>query len=174
MRLSVLPVLTALLVPAPVLAAEQGWPEYSFPEAGFAAQYPSRPQVQEGTYKTALVTQGSVKERVYSVNSGGVVYMVAIADFTGGPRQDETKVIDEAAKALMQMGQLTHDVSARIDWHYGREIRVDDGRGTSYTDAIFYIERKLYQLKVVYPEMNTDPVGSSGIHFFQQAFRLLP
>lgn len=62
---------------------------------------------------------------------------------------------------------------AEIDFHYGREIRVEDAQGTSYTDAIFFIEGKLYQIKVTYPAMNTDPNGSSGIHFFQQAFRLL-
>ena len=55
----------------------------------------------------------------------------------------------------------------------GREIRVEDNGGTSYTDAIFFIDNQLYQIKVTYPAVNTDPVGSSGIHFFQQAFRLL-
>ena len=45
--------------------------------------------------------------------------------------------------------------------------------GTSYTNAIFFIDNKLYQIMVTYPKANTDPVGSSGIHFFQQAFRLL-
>jgi hypothetical protein len=114
-----------------------------------------------------------VKERVYSTNSGGVIYTVNVADFTR-TRADKDKTIAEAAKNLIALGKLTHDESgARIDWNYGREIRVEDANGTSYTDAIFFIDNKLYQLKVTYPAVNSDPVGSSGIHFFQQAFRLL-
>ncbi len=161
--------LTALLM-AGVAAAQGNWKEFSYPKDGFAAQYPAEPKIEEHPYQTALGS--SVTERVYAFNSGGVVYMVAIADFSR-IRPDESKAIDEAAKTLIASGKLTHDVSARIDWHYGREIRVEDSAGTSYTDAIFLIENKLFQLKVVYPADNTDPVGSSGIHFFQQAFRLL-
>ena len=151
-------------------AAQGNWKEFSYPKDGFAAQYPAEPKVEEHAYKTALGS--GVTERVYAYNSGGVVYQVAIADFSR-IRPDKDKAIDEAATALISSGRLTHDVSARIDWYYGREIRVEDANGTSYTDAIFLIDEKLFQLKVVYPQTNSDPVGSSGIHFFQQAFRLL-
>jgi hypothetical protein len=161
--------LTALLI-ATVAFAQDNWKEFSYPKDGFAAQYPAEPKIEERSYQTALGS--SVTERVYSFNSGGVVYMVAIADFSR-IRPDKDKAIDEAAHALISSGKLTHDVSARIDWNYGREIRVEDNDGTSYTDAIFLIDNKLFQLKVVYPANNTDPVGSSGIHLFQQAFRLL-
>jgi hypothetical protein len=165
--------LAAVLLAGAALAAEGGWQEFSYPEAGFAAQYPSRPQVEIVDYKTAQTPEGAVKERVYSTNIGGVVYAVAVADFTRTPAEKE-KTIEEAAKNLMALGKLTHDESgARIDWNYGREIRVEDAGGTSYTDAIFFIDKKLYQLRVTYPAVNTDPNGSSGIHFFQQAFRLL-
>ena len=165
--------LAAVLLAGAALAAEGGWQEFSYPEAGFAAQYPSRPQVEIVDYKTAQTPEGAVKERVYSTNIGGVVYAVAVADFTRTPAEKD-KTIEEAAKNLMALGKLTHDESgARIDWNYGREIRVEDTSGTSYTDAIFFIDKKLYQLRVTYPAVNSDPNGSSGIHFFQQAFRLL-
>jgi hypothetical protein len=154
-------------------AYAQGWPEFSFPEAGFAAQFPSRPKVEERIYQTALVQGGTIRERVYSTDSGGVLYIVSIADFSSA-KPTENRAIDEAARTLISKGMLTHDVSARIDWHYGREIRVEDGAGTSYTDAIFFIDNKVYQIQVVFPQTNTDPAGNSGIHFFQQAFRLLP
>ena len=165
--------LVAVLFAGGALAADSEWQEFSYPESGFAAQYPSRPQVEIVDYKTAQTPEGTVKERVYSTNVGGVIYAVAIADFTRTPAEKD-KTIDEAAKNLMALGKLTHDESgARIDWNYGREIRVEDANGTSYTDAIFFIDKKLYQLRVTYPAVNSDPNGSSGIHFFQQAFRLL-
>jgi hypothetical protein len=173
MRSSSLIGLAAVLFAGGAFAGDGGWQEFSFPEAGFAAQYPSRPQVEVGDYKTAQTPEGAVKERVYSTNLGGVVYAVAVADFTRTSAEKD-KTIEEAAKNLMELGKLTHDESgARIDWNYGREIRVEDASGTSYTDAIFFIDKKLYQLRVTYPAVNSDPNGSSGIHFFQQAFRLL-
>ena len=162
----------AILFCGAALAAESGWQEFSYPEAGFAAQYPSQPTVQQRDYKTMMHPEGVVRERSYAANSGGVVYEVKIADF-GNAHPDQEQAIDEAAKKLIALGTATHDVSGRIDFHYGREIRVEDGKGTSYTDAIFFIDSKLVQIEVTYPAMNTDPNGSSGIHFFQQAFRLL-
>jgi hypothetical protein len=151
-------------------AAAQSWQEYTFSESGFAAQYPGKPTVSERPYRTAFGSE--VKERVYAFNQGGVEYIVAVADLTPS-RADKDKVIDEAAKALMDRGRLTIDYPGRIDWNYGREIVVVGMDGTSITDAIFFVDKKLYQIEVVYPEMNSDPVGSSGIGFFQTAFRFL-
>ncbi len=163
---------TAIVFTGAAYAAEGGWQEFSYPEAGFAAQYPDRPKLEIRDYKTAQIPAGIVNERVYSFNSGGVVYAVQIADFTR-TRAEKDRTIDEAAKNLIGLGRVTHDVSGRIDWNYGREIRVEDQNGTSYTDAIFFIDNQLYQIKVTYPAMNSDPAGSSGIHFFQHTFRLL-
>ena len=151
-------------------ATAQAWKEYSFQDAGFAAQYQGQPRVEERPYASAFGS--AIVERVYSQNAGGVDYVVAIADF-GSAKPDGDKTIDEAANTLIARGKLTHDERARVDFHYGREIRVEAQDGTSYTDAIFFIDNKLLQIEVVYPLQNTDPAGSSGIHFFQQAFRLL-
>ena len=161
----------AALIASGAYAAEL-WLEYSFSENGFAAQFPGKPQVADVTYQTAQSSEGAVKERVYSFNQGGVVYLVRVADFTRA-NANEDKTIDEAAAAIIAKGRLTHDLPGRIDWHYGREIRVEDRDGTSFTDAIFFVDKKLYQIEVVYPAQNTDPVGDSGIQFFQTAFRFL-
>jgi hypothetical protein len=151
-------------------ATAQEWKEYSFEGAGFAAQYPGQPKVEQRNYTSAFASP--IVERVYSHNEGGVDYIVAIADFTKA-NAEEGKTIDEAANALIARGKLTHDEHGRIDFHYGREVRVEAPDGTSYTDAIFFINNRLFQIEVIYPAVNSDPAGSSGIHFFQQAFRLL-
>src|SRR5687767_6278130 len=111
----------AIVAVTPV-AGQAGWKEYEFPRDGFAARYPGEPVVREHAYETRLGS--SVTERVYSFESGGVVYAVAIADFVGA-RPDRDRAIDEAADRLMAMGRLTHDVSARLNWNYGRELRVE-------------------------------------------------
>ncbi len=171
MRIAV--VTAALLIAASAMAAEEGWREFSFPESGFAAEYPARPSVATRDYQTMQTAEGTVPERVYSVNSGGVIYSVEVADFTR-TSADKDRTIEEAARNVLALGRMTHDESgARVDFNYGREIRIEDGAGGSVTDAIFFIDHKLYQLRVNFPAGNTDPAGSSGIHFFQQTFRLL-
>lgn len=163
----------AILVASSAIAAEGGWREFSFPESGFAAEYPARPSVATRGYQTTQTPEGIVPERVYSVNSGGVIYSVEVADFTR-TRADKEPTIEEAARTVLATGKMTHDESgARVDFNYGREIRIEDGAGGSITDGIFFINHKLYQLRVTFPAGNTDPAGSSGIHFFQQTFRLL-
>jgi hypothetical protein len=162
-----------LLVAGLAQAAENGWREFSYQESGFAAEYPSRPKVETRDYYTAQTPEGVVSERVYSVNSGGVTYAVEVADFSRSSA-DKDRTIEEAAKNLLSQGRMTHDESgARVDFNYGREIRIEDDAGGSITNAIFFIDHKLYQLRVTFPAGNTDPAGSSGIHFFQQTFRLL-
>ena len=74
---------------------------------------------------------------------------------------------------VMMRGEHVWAVAVRRD-DGGIEIRVEDAEGTSHTNAIFFIDKRLYQIRVDYPAKNSDPAGSSGIHFFQQAFRLLP
>jgi hypothetical protein len=162
-------VLAALLGGSPA-ASQAGWKEYEFPQAGFAARYPGEPKMTEQAYQTRFGS--GVQERLYSAESEGVTYTVAIADF-GTTRPETDPAIDEAADRLIAMGRLTHDVSARLNWNYGRELRVEGTDGNSYTDAIFLIENKLVQLKVIYPLNNSQSAGSSGIHYFQQAVRLL-
>jgi hypothetical protein len=151
-------------------AAQAGWKEYEYPRDGFAARYPGEPVIAERAYETRF--SSSVTERVYSSESEGVTYIVSIADF-GRARPNTDQAIDEAADRLIAMGRLTHDVSARLNWNYGRELRVEGADGNSYTDAIFLIGSKLVQLKVIYPVNNSQPAGSAGIHYFQQAVRLL-
>src|SRR5262245_21197047 len=168
-RLSVALALALLLGSAPA-ASQAGWKEYEYPRDGFAARYPTQPQVSERAYDTRFGR--SVRERIYASRSEGVTYIVSIADF-GSARPGTDDAIDEAADHLIGMGRLTHDVSARLNWNYGRELRVEGTDGNSYTDAIFLIDNRLVQLKVIYPLNNAQSAGSSGIHYFQQAVRLL-
>jgi len=71
---------------------------------------------------------------------------------------------------LKGLGRLAFDESIYTDSMHGREIVVIGDDGTSYTDGIFYVRRLLYQMKVVYPAVNNDPAGSSGISVFLTQF----
>ena len=160
----------ALMLAAVQPVSAQVWKVYDFEAAaGFSAQYQGEPKVEERPYISAFAK--SIVQRVYSHNSGGVDYLVAVADFTG-VKAEKNKAIDEAANVLIARGKLTHNNTAYINSFAGRQVRVEALDGTSYTSTIFFINNKLFQVEVVYPPMNSDPAGTSGIDFFLQAFRV--
>jgi len=106
------------------------------------------PKVEVRNYKTRKFPK--VSSRNGSIPSIPAVSSTQYMSRISPHRAEKDRTIDEAAKNLIGLGRVTHDVSGRIDWNYGREIRVEDNNGTSYTDAIFFIDNQLYQIKVIY------------------------
>jgi hypothetical protein len=153
---------------APAHSAET-WQEYTYPEAGFSASFPGKPVFAEQLYRTSQSPSGAVTERIYSFNQGGVIYSVSIADFSKVDA-DPDIVVDEVASVLMGLGTVAFYGSIYLDSMHGRELVVIGGDGTRYTDANFYVKQLLYQVRVVYPAVNSDPAGSSGISIFQAKF----
>ena len=148
----------------------QIWREYTYSEDGFSASFPGKPIIAKRLSKTSQSANRAVPERIYSVNEGGVIYSISVMDFTK-VEADPDIAVGEVASALTGLGRLAFDESIYVDSMHGREIVVIGGDGTSYTDGIFYVRRLLYQMKVVYPAVNSDPAGSSGISIFLAQFR---
>ena len=150
--------------------SSERWREYSYPEAGFSASFPGKPLIAKRLSKTSQSPNGAVTERIYSVNERGVVYSVSVMDFTK-VEADPDIAVGEVVSALTGLGRLAFDESIYTDSMHGREIVAIGNDGTRYTDGIFYVRRLLYQMKVVYPAVNSDPAGSSGISVFLGQFR---
>jgi len=155
----------------PAEAAEQRWQEYSYPEAGFSANFPEAPKASSRLHATSQAPSG-VREQVYSFDEGGVVYSIDIADFTGA-NADPDIVVSEAKRTLLDNGHVESEISLEIDLVHGTQYIVNGTDGTRTTDGIFYFKNQLYQIQVVYPLSNSDPAGSSGIGFFLAHFRFL-
>lgn len=161
-------VIIGLFLAGPADSAEN-WREYTYPEDGFSASFPGKPVIVQQLYRTSQSPSGAVPERVYSFNQGGVIYSVSIADFSKVDA-DPDIVVDEVASILMGLGTSAYYGSIYLDSMHGRELVVIGGDGTRYTEANFYVKQLLYQVKVVYPAVNSDPAGSSGISIFQAKF----
>jgi hypothetical protein len=157
-----------LVLAGPARSAES-WGEYTYPDDGFSASFPGKPVIAKRLSKTSQSFNGTVPERIYSVNEGGVIYSISVMDFTKADA-DPDIAVGEVASALTGLGRLAFDESIYTDSMHGREIVVIGDDGTSYTDGIFFVRRFLYQMKVVYPVVNTDPAGSSGISIFLTQF----
>ena len=159
---------TGFLLAWPAHSAER-WSEYTYPEDGFSATFPGKPVIAKRFSKTSQSPNRTVPERIYSVNEGGVIYSISVMDFTKA-EADPDVAVGEVASALTGLGRVAFDESIYTDSMHGREIVVIGDDGTSYTDGIFYVRRLLYQMKVVYPAVNSDPAGSSGISIFLTQF----
>jgi len=157
-----------LFLAGPAHSAEN-WREYTYPEDGFSASFPGKPVIAKRLSRTSQSFNGAVPERTYSVNEGGVIYSISVMDFTKA-EADPDIAVGEVASALTGLGRLAFDESIYTDSMHGREIVVIGDDGTSYTDGIFYVRQLLYQMKVVYPAVNRDPAGSSGISIFLTQF----
>ncbi len=160
-------VILATLGPGAALA--QDWQEYAYPEAGFAAQFPSKPAVSDGSYRTA---QGlAAAARIYAAHQGGVDYSVTVADLSktgiGG-----SAAIDDAVKTFAGTGRIKLDVSERIDRQFGRELSVAGADGSQTATAIFFLDGKLYVLagKAAAPDAEA---GSPLTVRFQQSLQFI-
>ncbi len=146
-----------LLVAAPAWA--QGWQEYDYPEAGFAAQFPVKPTVAELQYRAPGLTAPA---KVYTARQGSADFSVTVADLSGvDPGKDAA--IAAATAAFAGTGEIKLDVNARIDRQFGHELSIQGKDGGRTVTAIFYIDKKLYILAA-----RTDADGSGlGVRFQQ-------
>ena len=161
----------AWLSSLPAYAAEERWQEYSYPEAGFSANFPEPPNASSRLHPSSQAASG-VREQMYSFDEGGVIYSVNVADFTRASA-DPAVVVTEAMQTLLDNGRLESEISLEIDLVHGTQYIVIAPDGTRYTDGIFFFKDLLYQVEVVSPVSNTDPAGSSGVGFFLAHFRFL-
>ena len=168
MRARFFPIFIGFLLAWPAYSAER-WREYTYPEDGFSASFPGKPVIVKRLSKTSQSASRAVPERIYWVNKGGVIYSISVMDFSKA-EADPDIAVGEVVSALTGLGRLAFDESIYTDSMHGREVVVIGDDGTSYTDGIFYVRRLLYQMKVVYPAVNNDPAGSSGISVFLTQF----
>ena len=129
----------SLAAAAPALA----WDIYSYPDAKFAAQFPSEPQIGPAKYRT---TAGlDVPAQRYFAQEGSVAFTLTRADFSGTALEKDAAIAD-AVKGFGQQGEVLVDVEARINSEYGRELSVNRKDGGRDVVAIFFFDQHLYVL----------------------------
>ena len=154
-----------LAAAAPALA----WDIYSYPEAKFAAQFPSEPQIGPAKYRTAAGLD--LPAQRYWAQEGNVAYSLLLADFTG-TALDKDAVIADAVKAFGQEGEVLVDVEARINREYGRELSIKRKDGGHDIVAVFFFDDHLYVLngRAAAP----DPTAATAhLIRFQQSLNFL-
>ena len=152
--------LLALAVPA----RAQSWDTYSYPDAGFAVQFPTQPAIERGAWRTDAGL--SVPSAIYVAHLDKVDYVVTIADFSGTALDKDTAIAD-TSKVLARDGQVMVDVEARISTEYGRELSIAHKDGAMAVTAAFFIKQKLYVLEGRAAGPDAKASSARLIHFQQ-------
>jgi hypothetical protein len=162
-------VLLLLALFAAVPAMAQAWREYAYPEHAFAVQFPAPPTVERGTY-----TAGggiSVPATVYALRQPAVVLTMTVAELRGTPAENRN-AIDQAVSRVRATGDVRTDVQAEINDQYGRELSITETDGSRSIYAIFFIDRRLYELKGKVLPPNPERRSGEAIRF-QQSLRFI-
>jgi hypothetical protein len=142
MRVLALIAALAIFVSAPATA--QSWKEYDYPQYSFAVSFPSEPTVETKMYQTA--EGASASARVYSVTQPNSVLTMTVVDLSA-VQTEEKAVIDHAIQTLTQAGDIKLDIPHRISAVYGRQLSIAGRDGSHSSVALFYHQKRLYQIE---------------------------
>ena len=165
MRLPAL-LLALALIAAP--ASAQGWREYTYPNYGFALHFPDDPKIEDTTYMTASGI--SVPARIFSLTQETAAYRMIVADFSRRTNFNDRQVIDLAIKTLAQDAEVKLDIPARVNRVFGRQLSLLGKDGSRSSVALFYYQRRLYQIQGTVLPSNDDSSSGEAIRF-QQSLR---
>jgi hypothetical protein len=132
-------VITGVLLP--VAARAQEWKAYSYPDPGFAIQFPADPTIEKGAVKTSL--WGSLPVTRYTVAQDHIQYSVSVVDYSSS-NADSLTTIGETEKTLGASGKVTAAIGARVNRSFGRELSINGNDGSRSAIAIFFVDKHLY------------------------------
>ena len=158
--------LAAALLCSAAAAAADKWREYGYLENAFAIQFPAEPKITEGTYQTAIISVGA---RIYSLEQEGSRYTATVADFSRTSFSEPT-IIELAIDKLKHDGDVKVDIPHRVNEHFGRQLSIAGKDGSRSSVALFYYQRRLYEIEGTILPTNEDVESSDGARF-QQSLR---
>ncbi len=128
-------------IAAPALAAD--WKSYPFADAGFSVQLPGQPTAE--TKVVQAPSGGPLQETRYSLAQDGVIYSMEVVDYSAA-NVDADAAIAGAEKALSAGATVTASTNAMVNRSRGREFSLTRPDGSRAMAAIFFVNRRLYQL----------------------------
>jgi hypothetical protein len=136
--------LATILFAGLVMSSEvsaQEWQTYTYPDPGFAIQFPGVPDVQTTTLKNSVGMTLPVTR--YVVRQDGVQYTLTIVNYSS-TNADALSTIGETARSLSTKGKVNEDRGARVNGNHGRELTITESDGSRSDIAIFFVGHHLY------------------------------
>ena len=122
-------------------ARAQDWQTYTYPDPGFAIQFPAAPGVQTTRSKNSAGQTLPVTQ--YVVRQNGIEYTLSVVNYSG-KNADELGAIGEAAQSFNATGKVIANRGANVGGNHGRELTVAESDGSRSDVAIFFVNDRLY------------------------------
>jgi hypothetical protein len=122
-------------------AHAQEWQTYTYPNPGFAIQFPGVPDVQTSKFKNAVGVTLPVTQ--YVVRQDRVQYTLSVVNYSS-TNADALRIIGDAARSFSAKGKVNSDTGARVNGSWGRQLTVTDKDGSRSDIAIFFVDNHLY------------------------------
>jgi hypothetical protein len=162
--------LSGVLFAALVMSSEahaQGWQTYTYPDPGFAIQFPGTPNVQATTLKDSVGLTLPVTR--YVVRQEGVQYTLSVVNYSS-TNADALSTIGETAKSFSAQGKVNANTGVRVNGNHGRELTITASDGSRSEIAIFFVNHHLYT--AVGQALPPDPMERSADTVrFEQSLR---
>jgi hypothetical protein len=136
--------LSKILFAGLVMSSEahaQEWQTYTYPDPGFAIQFPGVPNVQTANLKNSLGLTLPVTR--YVVRQDGVQYTLSVVNYSS-TNADALSTITETARSFSAKGKVNADTGARVNGNHGRELTITESDGSRADIAIFFVNNHLY------------------------------
>jgi hypothetical protein len=158
-------VIAAFLLTA--ASAEDVWSTFRDPAGAYSVEMPGTPTVS--TQSTKAGDGKDIPIVIYTVDRGSAADIVMVADFTGY-EVDPGKAIDNGVATISASGKtIQTNTIDQLDGQVGRNIGFVDPDGDHYTDRIFFVNSKLYQVMTVIAA-NNDPAQKESAGRFSASF----
>ncbi len=153
-------------------AASVAWAEYMYTDLGIAKDFPAEPNVESGTYETAVAGAGSVPTVIYSVEQDDVVYKMTAADMRAPEYiMRGANILSECIYRAEQEGMVLAKMPQRVEDGvgyrvYGHLTSVDlfDNQGRKQTNC-FVTKGRLFKIEVIVRPAHGQPNSSLAIRF---------
>jgi hypothetical protein len=150
-------------------AHAQEWRTYTYPDRGFAIQFPGVPDVQATKVRDSAGLTLPVTR--YVVRRNRVQYTLSVVDYSS-TNADSLSTIGEAAESFSAKGKVSANTGARVNGSHGRELTITEGDGSRSDIAIFFVNNHLYT--AVGKALGPNPMERSvDTARFQQSLQFL-
>jgi len=123
------------------VAHAQEWKTYTYPDPGFAIQFPVAPNVQTTQLKNAADVTLPVTR--YVVRQDGVQYTLSVVNYSS-TNADALSTIAETVRSFSAKGKVKADTRTRVNGFHGRELTIAESDGSRSDIAVFFVDNHLY------------------------------
>jgi hypothetical protein len=144
------------------------WEEYKYLDRGFAIQFPAKPSVTSGTYRSILAK--NLASSIYSAEDDHVIYKMTVVELAGHP-DSGSNFLNEAAYNLMREGEVIFTDFPRVYQNeksiYGVTLVVDRKDGSRIRSSLYYHKDRLYIAQAIVTPARGDKDMTTPARFDQ-------